>query len=84
MIKFCHYLTKPIITRIIVSLVFENVIITMEIIFSEILWLWLNRNKFCHCLTKPIIARIIVSLLLENVIIRFEIIVFRDFMTLVK
>ena len=30
--KFCHYLTKPIITRIIVSLVFENVIITIEII----------------------------------------------------
>ena len=30
MIKFCHYLTKPIITRIIVSLVslvFKNVII---------------------------------------------------------
>ena len=31
MIKFCHYLTKPIITRIIVSLVFENVIIGIEI-----------------------------------------------------
>ena len=27
MMKFCHYLTKPIITRIIVPLVFENVII---------------------------------------------------------
>ena len=26
MIKFCHHLTKPIIARIIVSLVFENVI----------------------------------------------------------
>ena len=32
MIKFCHYLTKPIITRIIVSLVLENVIIRIEII----------------------------------------------------
>ena len=32
MCKFCHYLTKPIITRIIVSLVFENVIIRIEII----------------------------------------------------
>ena len=30
--KFCHYLTKPMITRIIVSLVFENVIIRIEII----------------------------------------------------
>ena len=32
MIKFCHYLSKPIITRIIVSLVFKNVIIRIEII----------------------------------------------------
>ena len=32
MIKFCQYLTKPIITRIIVSLVFENVIIRIEVI----------------------------------------------------
>ena len=32
MIKFCHYLAKPIITRIIVSLVLENVIIRIEII----------------------------------------------------
>ena len=32
MIKFCHYLTKPIITRIIVSLVLENIIIRIEII----------------------------------------------------
>ena len=32
MIKFCHYLTKAIIRRIIVSLVFENVIIRIEII----------------------------------------------------
>ena len=31
MCKFCHYLTKPIITRIIVSLVFENVIIRIEV-----------------------------------------------------
>ena len=84
MIKFCDYLTKPIITRIIVSLVFKNVIIRIAVLFSEILLVWLNRNKFCHCLTKPIITRIIVSLVLENVIIRIEIIVSRDFMTLVK
>ena len=32
MIKFCQYLTKPIITRIIVPLVLENVIIGIEII----------------------------------------------------
>ena len=31
MCKFCHYLTEPIITRIIVSLVFENVIIRIEV-----------------------------------------------------
>ena len=31
MIKFCHYLTKPIITRIIVSLMFKNVIIRIEV-----------------------------------------------------
>ena len=84
MIKFCHYLTKPIITRIIVSLVFKNVLIRAAVLFSEILWLWLNMIKFCHHLTKPIITRIIMYLVFENVIIRIEIIVFRDFMTLVK
>ena len=31
MYKFCHYLTKPIITRIIVSLMFKNVIIRIEV-----------------------------------------------------
>ena len=31
MCKFCHNLNKPIITRIIVSLVFENVIIRIEV-----------------------------------------------------
>ena len=31
MIKFCHYLTKPIITRIIVSLMFKNVVIRIEV-----------------------------------------------------
>ena len=52
------------------SLVFKNVIIRIAVLFSEILLVWLNRNKFCHCLTKPIITRIIVSLVLENVIIK--------------
>ena len=63
---------------------FKNVIIRAAVLFSEILRLWLNRNKFCHYLTTPIITRIIVSLVLENVIIRIEITVFRDFMSLVK
>ena len=31
MYKFCHYLTKPIIARIIMYLVFENVIIRIEV-----------------------------------------------------
>ena len=56
----------------------------LKLLFSEILRLWLNRNKFCHHLTKPIITRIIMYLVFENVIIRIEIIVFRDFMTLVE
>ena len=56
----------------------------LKLLFSEILRLWLNRNKLCHYLTKPTITRIIMYLVFENVIIRIEIIVFRDFMTLVE
>ena len=37
MYKFGYCLTKPIITRIIVSLVLENVIIRIEVTVSEIL-----------------------------------------------
>ena len=33
--KFCHSLTKPIITRISVSLVFKNVLIRTGVLFSE-------------------------------------------------
>ena len=66
------------------SLKFKNVVIRAAVLFSEILRLWLNRNKSCHYLTKPIITRIIMYLVFENVIIRIEIIVFKDFMTLVK
>ena len=65
------------------SLKFKNVI-RAAVLFSEILRLWLNRNKSCHYLIKPIITRIIMYLVFENVIIRIEIIVFRDFMSLVK
>ena len=36
-IVFCDYLTKPIITRIIVSLLLENVIMRAAVLFSEIL-----------------------------------------------
>ena len=70
MIKFTHYLTKPIITRIILSLMFRNVIIRAVVLLSEILRLWLNRYKFCHCLTKPIITRIILYVVFKNVLIR--------------
>ena len=85
MYKFCHCLTKPIITRIILSLVFQNVIIRIEVtVFRDFITLVKYVYKFCHCLTKPIITRIIVSLVLENVIIRIEVTVFRDFITLVK
>ena len=84
MYKFFHCLTKPIITRIILSLKFKNVIIRATVLFSEILPLWLNRKKSCHYLTKPIITRIIMYLVFENVIVRIEIIVFRDFLSLVK
>ena len=56
----------------------------LKLLFSEILRLWLNKNKFCHYLTKPIITRIIMYLVFKNIIIRIEIIVFRDFMTLVE
>ena len=44
-------------------LVFENVIIRIEIIvvFRDFMTL-VDRNKFCDYLTKPIITRIIVSL----------------------
>ena len=37
MIKFCHNLTKPIIARIIVSLVFKNIIVRAAVLFSDIL-----------------------------------------------
>ena len=40
MYKFCHCLTKPIITRIIASLVLENVVVRVAasaVLFSEIL-----------------------------------------------
>ena len=56
----------------------------LKLLFSEILRLWLNKNKLCHYLTKPIITLIIMYLVFENIIIRIEIIVFRDFMTLVE
>ena len=84
MIKFCHHLTKLIIARIIVSLVFKKIIVRAAVLFSEILWLWLHRNKFCHYLAKNIITRVIVSSVLEDVLITIEIIVFQQIMTLVK
>ena len=65
-----QYSTKLIITWIIVSLVFRNVLIRTAVLFSEILWLWLNMIKFCQHSTKLIITWIIVSLVFKNVLIR--------------
>ena len=42
MYKFCHCLTKPIITRIIVSLVLENVVVRVDV----------NGNNICAILTS--------------------------------
>ena len=39
MYKFCDYLTKPIITRIIVSLMFKNVIIRIEVTVRDFITL---------------------------------------------
>ena len=84
MYKFCHCLTKPIITRIIVSLVLENVIIRIEVtVFRDFITL-VKYVQILSLFNQPIITRIILSLMFKNVIIRIEIIVFRDFMTLVK
>ena len=84
MYNFCHCLTKPIITRIIVSLVLENVIIRIEVtVFRDFITL-VKYVQILSFLTKPIITRIIVSLMFKNVIIRIEVTVFRDFITLVK
>ena len=83
MIKFCHYLTKPIITRIIVSLVLKSYYKGCSIVFRDFMSL-VKHDQILSLFNQPIITRIIVSLVLENVIIRIEIIVFSDFMTLVK
>ena len=38
--KFCHCLTKPIITQIILSLIFKNVIIRIEVtVFRDLITL---------------------------------------------
>ena len=86
MYKFCHCLTKPIITRIIVSLMFKNVIIRVEVtVFRDFITLVkyvqiLSMFNQAHYYTN---LRI-VSLMFKNVIIRIEVFVFRDFITLVK
>ena len=69
--KFCHCLTKPIITRIILSLIFKNVIIRIEVtVFRDFITL----VKYVQILSlfneAYIITRIIVSLVLENVVVR--------------
>ena len=84
MIKFCHHLTKPIIARIIVSLVFKTITVRAAVLFSEILSLWLNRYKFCHCLTKPHYYTNYCVFSVVKCYYMGYCIVFRDFMSLVK
>ena len=84
MYKFCHCLTKPIITRIIVSLMFKNVIIRIEVtVFRDFITL-VKYVQILSLFNQAIITRIILSLMFKNVIIRIEVTVFRDFITLVK
>ena len=84
MIKFCYCLTKPIITRIIVSLVLENVIIRIEVtVFRDFITLVkyvqiLSLFNQAHYYTNYCV------LMFKNVIIRIEVTVFRDFIALVK
>ena len=57
MYKFCHCLTKPIITRIIVSFMFKNVIIRIEVTvfrdfitlvkYVQILSLFTHYTNYC-------------------------------------
>ena len=82
--KFCHCLTKPIITRIILSLIFKNVIIRIEVtVFRDFITL-VKYAQILSLFNQAIITRIIVSLMFKNVIIRIEVTVFRDFIILVK
>ena len=84
MYKFGHCLTKPIITRIIVSLVLENVIIRIEVtVFRDFITL-VKYVQILSMFNQAIITRVILSLMFKNVIIRIEVTVFRDFITLVK
>ena len=70
MYKFCHYLTKPIITRIIVSLMFKNVSIRIEVtVFRDFITL-VKYVQILPLFNEAIITRIIVSLVLENVVVR--------------
>ena len=70
MYKFCHCLTKPIITRIIVSLVFKNIIIRIEVtVFRDFITL-VKYVQILSLFNEAIITRIIVSLVLENVVVR--------------
>ena len=70
MCKFGHCLTKPIITRIIVSLVLENVIIRIEVtVFRDFITL-VKYVQILSLFNEAIITRIIVSLVLENAVVR--------------
>ena len=70
MYKFCHCSTKPIITRIILSLMFKNVIIRIEVtVFRDFITL-VKYAQILSLFNEAIITRIIVSLVLENVVVR--------------
>ena len=69
MYKFFHCLTKPIITRIIVSLMFKYVIIRIEVtVFRDFISL-VKYVQILSLFNEAIITRIIVSLVLENVVV---------------
>ena len=84
MIKFCHYLTKPIITRIIVSLVFENVIIGIEIIVFRDFMTLVQYVQILSLFNKAYYYTNYCVFTVGKCYYKGCCIVFRDFMSLVK
>ena len=69
MYKFFHCLTKPIITRIILSLMFKYVIIRIEVtVFRDFITL-VKYVQILSLFNEAIITRIIVSFVLENIVV---------------
>ena len=84
MIKFCHYLTKPIITRIIVSLVLENVIIRIEIIVFRDFMTLVQQVQILSLFTQAYYYTNYCVFSVVTCYYKGCCIVFRDFMSLVK